>query len=226
MNRKTKLFITSTITTGACLLIFSISQIAATPSSAAFLPTALLALFASILKVRLPGIHGTISVNFLFILIAIALFTFSETVMLASAAALVQCFWRPKSRVKAVQLSFNVAVLAISSGAAFRISHFLTSGLQTAVLTTVAAAFYFLADTLLISGVLSLVGSKSLFKVWGQCYLWSFPYYLTGAALAGFAVETNRAAGWPVALLILTPMALAYLFYRLCADRAQLPAAR
>jgi hypothetical protein len=226
MNRKTKLFITSTMLAAACLLIFSVSQIAATPSSAAYLPTALLALFASTLKVRLPGIQGTISVNFLFILIAIALFSFSETVVLASAAALVQCFWRPQSRIKVVRVAFNVAVLAISSGAAFRISHFLTAGVHTAVLTIVAAAFYFLADTLLISGVLSLVGSKSLFTVWGQCYLWSFPYYLTGAALAGFAIETNRAAGSPVAFLILTPMALAYLFFRLCVDPAQASAAR
>ena len=181
----------------------------------------MLALFASTLKVRLPGIHGTISVNFLFVLISIALFTFSETVLLASAAGLVQCFWRSKTTVKTVQVSFNVAVLAISSGAAFRISHFLTAGVHTAVLATVAAAFYFIADTLLVSGVLSLVGKKSLLTVWRQCYLWSFPYYLTGAVLAGFAVDTNRAA---VAVVVLIPMTMAYLFYRLCIDRAQLPA--
>ena len=65
MTRKAQLFIASTIFTGASLLIVSVIQITGTASSAAFLPTALLALFASTLKVRLPGIHGTISVNFL-----------------------------------------------------------------------------------------------------------------------------------------------------------------
>ena len=87
-------------------------------------------------------------------------------------------------------------LLAISSGAGYRLSH-LFAGRQSpqlGVLLAVAASFYFTADTLLVSGVLSLVQGKSLFAVWQQCYLWSFPYYLAGAAIAGLAVETDRAA--------------------------------
>ena len=75
------------------------------------------------MKVRLPGITGTISANFVVILIAVAMFTFGETVVLACMACLVQCLSRPKSRPRIVQLSFNVAVLALSSGASYRIAH-------------------------------------------------------------------------------------------------------
>ena len=51
----------------------------------------LLAVLASTLKVRLPLITGTISVNFLFILIGIADFTLAETITMGCAAILVQC---------------------------------------------------------------------------------------------------------------------------------------
>ena len=51
----------------------------------------LTAMLASRLKVELPEITGTISVNFLFILIGIAELTFSETLVLGCSAILVQC---------------------------------------------------------------------------------------------------------------------------------------
>jgi hypothetical protein len=160
-------------------------------------------------------------VNFLFILIAIAVFTFEESVLLASAACIVQCLWRTRTRPRLVQVSFNVATLAISGGAAFRLSHLLAGSERThsAVLLAVAATFYFTADTMLVSGVLSLVQDKSLFAVWQQCYLWSFPYYLAGAAIAGVAIETNRSLGWEMSLLILPVMYLVYVFYKICVGR-------
>jgi hypothetical protein len=192
--------------------------------SSAYLVAVLLALLASTLKVHLPGITGTISVNFLLILIAVAVFTFAETVLLASVACILQCLWRPKSRPRIVQVSFNVATLAISSGASYRISHVFagSSTEHLAVLMTLAASVYFVADTLLVSGVLSLVQGKSLLAVWQQCYLWSFPYYLVGAAVAGLAVATHQSAGWLMSLLILPVMYLVYVFYRICVERAGL----
>jgi len=160
-------------------------------------------------------------VNFLFILIAIAVFTFSETVLLASVACIVQCLWRPRSRPRIVQVSFNVAALAISSGASYRLSHLFAGSPSPhlAVLLAVAATLYFTADTLIVSGVLSLLQGKSLFAVWQQCYLWSFPYYLVGAAIAGLAVATDRSAGWVMSLSILPLMGLVYVFYRICVER-------
>src|SRR5437868_5665947 len=45
------------------------------------------------LKVTLPGINGTLSVNFLFILFGIAQMTLPETLVMASAMTAVQCLW-------------------------------------------------------------------------------------------------------------------------------------
>ena len=74
---------------------------------------------------------------------------------------------------------------------------------------------------MLVSGVLSLVQGESFFAVWQQCYLWSFPYYLAGAAIAGLAVATNQSAGWVMSLLILPPMYFVYMFFRICVDRME-----
>ena len=51
-----------------------------------------IALVTSGLKVVLPGINGTMSVSFLFILIGVLELSFSETVVIGCAATLVQCF--------------------------------------------------------------------------------------------------------------------------------------
>jgi len=221
MTRRTQLYIGLTIACGVALVADCLASEGAIRHSAAYLVYCLLAWLSSTLKVRLPGINGTISVNFLFILVAIAEFTFAETVLLASSACVVQCLWRTRSRPRFVQVSFNVAVLAISSGASYRISHLFSGSLlpHLTVLLAIAASFYFTADTLLVSGVLSLTQGKSLFAVWQECYLWSFPYYLAGAAIAGLAVATGRSAGWIMSLSVLPPMCLVFVFYRICVER-------
>src|SRR5258708_15947135 len=48
-----------------------------------------LAMVASAMKIRLPGFKTTISINFVFILIGIALFTFAKTVLIAFRRSLV-----------------------------------------------------------------------------------------------------------------------------------------
>ena len=57
----------------------------------------LLAILASTFKVGLPGMTGTMSMNFLFILIGIAQLSFAESLTLAGAAAVCQCLWKAKN---------------------------------------------------------------------------------------------------------------------------------
>jgi len=225
MSKQAQTFIGLTIGLGVCLLAYCLAGALGAVPSSGFLAVFLLSMAASTMKVRLPGITGTISVNFLFILVAIAIFTFSETVLLASVACVVQCMWRPKKQPRLVQVAFNVSVLAISSGSSYRLAHFFAaSTAHMPVLLAVAAAFYFTADTMLVSGVLALLQKKSLFDVWQQCYLWSFPYYLAGAAIAALMVSTNRSAGWAKSLEVQPLMCLIYVFYRMCVERLTRPA--
>ena len=102
-------------------------------------------------------------------------------------------------------MAYDVYHLAIGEGW-FR-SHPLLLGL--------AASTYFLANTGSIATVISLTERKALNKIWVDCYFWSFPYYLVGAAFAGMLGWFNRAFGWETSLLIVPVIYLIYRSYRL-----------
>ena len=221
MTEKARLFIALTILSGACLIAYCLWGEPNFTHVSSYYPCLVLALFASTRKVHLPGITGTMSVNFLFVLFSIAVFSFSETVLLASAACVVQCCWRARQRPKPVQVAFNVAALAISAGSSYRVAHLFAASRESylPVMLAMAGACYFTADTLLVSGVLSLVQHKPLIPLWQQCYLWSFPYYLAGGAISALAVTTYWNFGWLMSLLILPLMYLLYVFYWICVER-------
>src|SRR6266487_5998905 len=82
-----------------------------------------LAMLASAMKIRLPGFKTTISINFVFILIGVALFSFGETVLIGLGGALVQSLWNTQTRPKPVQVLFNAACLTVCTAAAFGASH-------------------------------------------------------------------------------------------------------
>ena len=71
-----------------------------------------IAMFASTLKVRLPGIESTMSVHFLFILLGILELSPSETMILACGAALLQSVWNTKNKPEALKVIFNVGMTA------------------------------------------------------------------------------------------------------------------
>ena len=216
MSIRATIFIGLTIAVGTAFVADSVTRDSSFHDLPIFMCYFALALLTSALKVRLPGITGTISVNFLFVLVATAVFSFSETVILASVACIVQCFWRARRRPKIAQVSFNVATLAISSGITYLAAHAIAVGHASSllVLLPMATCFYFTSNTLLVSAVLSLVESKPLMSVWKQCYLWSFPYYLIGASIAGLVVLCANSMGLAVPLLVLPLMLMVHVFYR------------
>ena len=77
------------------------------------------ALLASSLKVSLPGIEGTLSVNFLFTLLGILELSLPETLLIGLASTLAQFYWRPARRVTLVQLLFNLSQVTVSSAVAY-----------------------------------------------------------------------------------------------------------
>ena len=80
MALKTKAYIGLAIASGAALLVHDLSRWAS-QDPGRFVCYLLVAAIASGLKVRLPAITGTLSVNFLFILIGIAELTRPETLV-------------------------------------------------------------------------------------------------------------------------------------------------
>src|SRR5580698_11186233 len=71
------------------------------------------ALLASSLKVTLPGIEGTLSVNFLFTLLGILELSLPETLLIVLASTFGQAYLRRKHSVKLVHFVFNWAQLTV-----------------------------------------------------------------------------------------------------------------
>jgi putative nucleotidyltransferase with HDIG domain len=176
------------------------------------------ALLASSLKVSLPGIEGTLSVNFLFTLLGILELSLPETLIIGLASTLAQFYWKPARRVKLVQLVFNLSQVTVSSAVAYGAYKLVVIYVIHApgpLALLVAAVTHYGCNTGAMSTIIGLTEDKPVAKVWTASYLWSFPYYMVGAAAAGLVNFLNRHIGWQSSLLVLPPIYLMYRSYRL-----------
>ena len=176
------------------------------------------ALLASSLKVGLPGVEATLSVNFLFTLLGILELSLPETLLIGLASTLAQFYWKPARQLKLVQLVFNFSQVTVSTGVAYGayklvVLHVLHAPGPLALL--VAAIIHFGCNSGAMSAIIKLTEDKPISKVWAEHYLWSFPYYMVGAAAAGLVHFLNGHIGWQSSLLILPPIYLMYRSYRL-----------
>jgi len=183
-----------------------------------------LALLASGMKVSLPGVHGTMSVIFVFILVCVRELTLAQTLLMGVLGTAVQCYWKPKTWPKPVQVAFNVASMASATAGTYylfhsRVSQFVADN-QLLILVASGATFFVL-NTVPVACVISLTEQKPLRKVWSECYFWSFPYYLLGAAIAGIVELIDKKASWHPSLLILPVVYLIFRSYRLYLARLE-----
>jgi diguanylate cyclase (GGDEF)-like protein/putative nucleotidyltransferase with HDIG domain len=182
------------------------------------------ALAASLFKVRLPGIEATMSANFLFILVGILDLSYPETLLMGCFGGLVQSIWQAKPRPRLIQILFNFANLSISITAANLVFHSKSAshlGLGWPLLLVSASTTYFAINTMSVSGIIALTQRRNPLLVWKECYLWSFPYYLLGAMIAGGVSLINRAFGWQFAILVLPLVYWMYRSYRIYLDRLE-----
>jgi PAS domain S-box-containing protein len=182
----------------------------------------LLAIPASGLKVPLPGVTGTMSVLFLFLLAGTVELGLSETMLIGAICVLVQSYWRARVRPRPVQVAFSVANILIAIASSYFVFHatlLRTVSVGSPFRLALAASVFFVTNTFPIAAVIALTERKSLAEVWRNCYSWSFPYYLVGAAIVGVFTFTNRMLDWQAWLLILPVVYVIFRSYRLYIDQ-------
>src|SRR5271165_6992853 len=210
-----KLFISSMVMAGLAILLYGgINQSSA--NIAEFICYLGIAILASRLKVTLPGITGTLSVNFLFVLIGVLELSFTETLTLAAVAMLAQCLY--PERPQAIQLTFNVCAAAVSTALAYAAYHHPLVTLLVGngpLQLCLAATVYFIANAGSIAAVISLSEGRPLKRILVDCYFWSFPYYLVGAGIAGVISWFDQKFNWETSLLMVPAVYLIYRSYRL-----------
>src|SRR5580693_7179401 len=105
-NRRAMVYIAVVILTGAAVLYHGMSHWS-TQDWTRYVSYLAIALLASGMKVTLPAVTGTMSMNFLFVLIGIAELSLSETLTMGCIGMLVQTTVHVKKRPKPVQVIFN-----------------------------------------------------------------------------------------------------------------------
>ena len=212
-----RVFIAGLVTAGSAFLAFGLAHWQ-TSDPVKFVCYLIAALLASPLKVGLPGVEGTLSVNFLFTLLSILELSLPETLAIGIASTLAQFYWKPARRIKAVQLVFNLSQVTVSSAIAFGAYHMVVARVlhrPGSLALVVAAIVQFGCNTAATSTIIGLTEEKSIAKVWRGTHLWLLPYYMVGAAVAGLVHFLNAHIGWQSSLLVLPPIYLMYRSYRL-----------
>jgi diguanylate cyclase (GGDEF)-like protein/putative nucleotidyltransferase with HDIG domain len=223
LPRKARLYIAATTFLGA-LSFFSAMAAWESPDFFKYAGFLLVAIASSGMRIRVPGITGTLSLTFLFVLFGILDLNPAETILLGCIVTMVQCYWSQSARARREQIIFNVSSMALAIAIAEAVFHSaaLTSHHVDPPLRLAAATCaLFLANTVPIAVVISLTEGASFVDTWRECHFWSLPYYLGGAALAEAASYLNHLVGWQAVLLTGPAMYLIYRSYRLYLDRLE-----
>jgi diguanylate cyclase (GGDEF)-like protein/putative nucleotidyltransferase with HDIG domain len=219
MNSTTEKLINPKTYIGSILVLGLLTVIAAVPQWGAAAPARFAVFFTiaaigSSLKVTLPGVRGTMSVGFLFVLIGIMELSLPEVLAIASISIITQCIWHAKKRPTKIQILFNVACMCIAATATQLVYHsteLQAWGLGQIPLLALATCTLFVANTVPVASVIALNDGKPFRKIWNECYFWSFPYYLVGGVLALMFSIMSHQLGWQVAIITLP---VAYIIYR------------
>ena len=220
MPKTAKTYIALVILSGAALLAFAAASWPALGLRQFAIYCGLAAL-ASTLKVRIPGMEGTVSPNFVFLLLAMTACSFSEVVVISLVAALVQSLWAVAKRPRLVQVAFSAATLVVSSAAAYWLSHLFTApGMGTAGDSSVpfvllAGSVYFPLNSVMVSIVVGLVSQQPFRQVMARCYEWVFRHFMGGILFAALISSAYvPAMAWKGALVLLPAVVLAFSYYR------------
>ena len=185
----------------------------------------LASMMASNLKVILPGITGSMSVNFLFVLVGITELSLPQTLVIGCLSTATQCAMFTKKRPTVPQLAFNISSTAISVTASYALYHnaWLWQRLEGSVtlLLSLATLTYFFVNTLSVTVIVTLTEQKDVWEVWHGSFLWAAPQYLVGGAMAGLIHTLNRFAGWQVAVLVVPVIYFVYRSYRIYLGRLE-----
>lgn len=189
-----------------------------------FLPTMALALLGATLKVRLPGLDGTISPSCIPILFAACTMSWQETVVIATMAGVMQCTWRPRNRPKLLQVTFNGSVLSLAAVMAHFVAH-AVAGPSLLVLFAVAAVVFQFINSMTVATILCLLERISLTGTWRKCHFWSFPYQLAGGGIAFVGAHVRTETSLFITVIGALTLYLMASFYQEFITQAQARAA-
>lgn len=176
------------------------------PAYGRFIGTLLVALFAARLKVSLPRLTGSMSVNLPFILLALSELSLAEALLITGASTLVQCLWSENGQQKPIKMMFNLGVTLMAAQAAWFTMQATAPNLGLGL--SLGALAYLLVNTIPVAAIIALTESGHLFQTWRQILQLTFPYFVLAAGVAGLARLAAHTFAWYIPLMILPLMFL------------------
>ena len=188
---------------------------------AQFLTYWILAGLAATCRFRMHGISAAHSLAFLVILMGIADLPLPQTLVIGSAAALVQALWKPRNGHRESRAWFHLAACAIGIVFAYDVAHhpWIEAWNNTGLMVLTGAGVFGLVNTGLIAAAAAMVEGKPVGQVSLSWILRAIPYYAAGAATAALSSYLGRSIDWNSALLVVAPMFVIYVCYRQFIER-------
>ena len=223
MPLRAKLYIGLVLAAGGVGFATQLAQLAPNDATQFWLYF-LVTILTSGLKVQLPMVMATLSVNYLFILVGIVVFNLPQAMILGTVGTLTQCLWRPRVRPKTIQIAFSTSSISLAVMAGHRVFHGPLKGWMgelNPLLLMVAAMVYFLVNSILVAGVIALTERRMLHRTWYETCFWVSPYYLAGASLAWLIVDLTKQTAWYAAMVLFPLVFFIYRSYRMYVDRLE-----
>jgi len=169
-----------------------------------------IAVTASQMKIKLPGLTGTMSVNLPFLLLAVADLNLAEALVIGCASAATQCWPKDGTKPKSVPLIFNVSVMATAIAIGWQVFHPGTNSqlmrLSGALTLPLAVSLILLIQTVPVSIMIALTDGGLVRKIWTAIVQMTFPYYVLSAGVASMMIAARAQVGWPIPILLFPVM--------------------
>src|SRR5258706_8756313 len=141
----------------------------------------MVAIVSSGMRISVPGITGTLSLTFLFVLFGVVGLTASETVVLGSVVTLIQCYWNQPRAPRPAKVIFNICAMALAIALTERVYQspwLIENHVDPAIRLAAATCTLFLMNTVPVALMTALAEERPIFSTWREGYFWSLPYYL------------------------------------------------
>jgi diguanylate cyclase (GGDEF)-like protein/putative nucleotidyltransferase with HDIG domain len=223
MSLKARLYWLSVIVAGAgCMVLAGLNWHIRSEKIFQFSIYLAAAVAASGLKIKLPGILGTLSMNYLFIIVGLLELQLESAIVIGVTSVLAQVLIRPRANPTWEQVVFSAFSIPIPVAAAYGVLNI--GALQildpTRCLALVSASMvYFGINTSIVAVIVGWTTRQRPVDVWRENFIWTSPQYLVGGALAGGLHLIDRLVPWQGLLLSGPPLYLVYRSYALYLGR-------
>lgn len=180
-----------------------------------------LTIVTSMLRLGVPTVAGTISIGFIFILSSLVQLPLHETMIIGIAGTIIHCLRDRRQGVDWLSMAFQTATVVLGIDAANAAFQRITAALPTggvAAALPLASTILFLVSAFPLAATTALGERELLRRVWQNRFLWSLPYYLAGAALAGLLTAVQHLPLWQNVIVIAPLLFLVYRSYSIQLD--------